>query len=413
MSTEVPSKGSSPAASTSLVTPAPGKAADTCVPVSRVAFPFNSTAPSNGRKPLTSPPASLPQHRHRRFIPVPSPLGRKDDTTATAPPRRSPVSRIAAYRAYHRHHGYSRQALLHSKWFWSTREGEWQQQQEDSAKTVSTGQEVSAGLRTSVPTKVSQCLRGTRPAAFEGDDEERSTLTAFPRRGDITALRDPYCVEADRCFAHVPIWTLAKVLWIHDMHALSQPKVDVETPTSSTPSEADEDNFDEASSVASFDTATESVDFSDDSESTLVDSENEWESGYFKGWESPHRQAGSALSSMSSSASSSTVDVSPLAWAKDVYLKPPPRSSSSSHPPNWYRRWEVLLELSKSEKRPEKSPPIVVKPLPVKKAAPPPPKRYSFTRGFLTGLKKTPRSPTTVNYVVQESFINASHPAAG
>ena len=401
MSSEVQSTGSS-AASTSLVTPEPGKAAATCVPVSRIAFPFNSSAPPSRSKPLTSPPASLPQQRQRRFIPVPSPLGRQEGSSTPAPPRRSPVSRIAAYRAYHRHHGYSRQSLLHAKWFWSTREGEWQQ---TSAKPVSgaadasSQEEVSACLRTLTPS-TQQNFRGTRPPAFEGDDEERATspsVTAFPRRGDITALRDPYCVEADRCFAHVPIWTLAKVLWVHDMHALSQPKVETPAP------ETEDDPFDEVSSVASFDTAT-SVDFSDDSESTLVDSESEWESGYFKGWESPRRQAASS--------STSSLDVSPLAWTKEVYLKPL-RSSSSSRPPNWYRRWEVLLDLSKSEKRPEKSPPIVVKPLPVKVAPPPPPKRYSFTRGFLTGMKKSPRSPTTTNYVVQDSFINASHPAAG
>ncbi|KAH6917859.1 hypothetical protein BKA70DRAFT_2817 [Coprinopsis sp. MPI-PUGE-AT-0042] len=375
------------------IAPEPGMAVATSVPISRIAFPFNSSPPTSRRKPLTSPPASLPQQR--RFVPVPSPLGRKEDSPAP-PPRRSPVSRIAAYRAYHRNHGYSRQALLHAKWFWSTREGEWQ----DSAKPVAglMSPEVSVGLKAS---------KGTKPPAFEGDafegdDEERAispAVTAFPRRGDITALRDPYCVEADRCFAHVPMWTLAKVLWVHDMHALSQPKVETPAP------DAEDDPFDEVSSVSSFDTST-SIDFSDDSESTLVDSESEWESGYFKGWESPRSQAASSSSSLVS-----PPKASPLAWTKDVYLKPPP-SSSSSHPPNWYRRWEILLELSKSEKRPEKSPPLVVKPLP-KKAVAPPPKRYSFTRGFLTGLKKSPRSPTTANYVVQDSFINASHPAAG
>jgi hypothetical protein len=40
----------------------------------------------------------------------------------------------------------------------------------------------------------------------------------FPRLGDISALRDPYSVDIDRCFCHFPLWTVHKTLYMFDMH---------------------------------------------------------------------------------------------------------------------------------------------------------------------------------------------------
>ncbi|KAF4583560.1 hypothetical protein AB1N83_012057 [Pleurotus pulmonarius] len=44
-----------------------------------------------------------------------------------------------------------------------------------------------------------------------------SPLSIHPRRGDILALRDPYCALVDRCFAELPMWTMAKTLWMFDL----------------------------------------------------------------------------------------------------------------------------------------------------------------------------------------------------
>jgi hypothetical protein len=40
----------------------------------------------------------------------------------------------------------------------------------------------------------------------------------FPRVGDISALRDPYSANVDRCFFRFPLWTIHKTLYVFDMH---------------------------------------------------------------------------------------------------------------------------------------------------------------------------------------------------
>ncbi|KAG2008653.1 hypothetical protein CC2G_014059 [Coprinopsis cinerea AmutBmut pab1-1] len=384
----------------------------TIVPVSRLAFPNTFPNSSPRRKtPTISPPP------HRGFVHIPSPLAARDESVQRRP---QPPSR-AAYRRNHHHHGYSRQAFSLTKAFWTSRKEGHRDQSAGNSETSSSSVSPKPKVLTNHP-------KSFRPMeSFESEDQPSSVppLTIYPRRGDITALRDPYCVEADQCFANVPVWTLSKVLWVHDMHAIPD-----RTPTPrSQPSpsqELDEDPFDETASEISLDTTT-SMGFSDDSESTLVESDPEWEpcgdvDGQCK--TKGHRYCGGAPShnqSAGSSSSSTEPDVSSsLSWAKNLYLRPPVTSQhvpSSTAPLNWYRRWDILLELSHCKKRPEKSPPTPTKPLP--KAIPPKPvlpsKRLSFTRSFLTGLrnKSTPKPGRTSSYIPQDSFINPSHPAAG
>ncbi|TFK26110.1 hypothetical protein FA15DRAFT_755291 [Coprinopsis marcescibilis] len=425
-----------------LASPAVPVKAITIVPVSRLAFPFNLNNPSR-RKP-TLIPVSLPPTT-RRFSCLPSPLALDRDTPAS--PRTRPTRHTASYqRNQPHHHGYSRQALLHAKSFWSSKEEAWNAasaKPEQDALTLSNSSP-SSSTTLSKTTTSPYNIRTMGP--MEEEPEDSQPLTIYPRRGDIAALRDKYCVEADQCFANVPIWTLAKVLWVHDLHVWTRKSPEPEVTLSVGDNE--DDAFDESASEVSFDTTTG---FSDDSESTLVDSESEWESSWSSSSrcddipldcdpKAPCTNCREISRPVDKAMSQKGAEVS-LAWARNIYLQPSRSSSSlsefSTRPWNWYRRWDLLLELSNSKRRPEKSPPTPYKPLPKTvdsifkivpgrkiptptKPSPLPAKRLSFTRGFLIGFsrnkngaKASTSKNTSSSFVVQDSFINPSHPAAG
>ncbi|KAF4583561.1 hypothetical protein EYR38_002314 [Pleurotus pulmonarius] len=83
--------------------------------------------------------------------------------------------------------------------FWSMREEEWRPGVRSTADPL---QHDNPCRRKSI--KLTQASRF-------------SPLSIHPRRGDILALRDPYCALVDRCFAELPMWTMAKTLWMFDL----------------------------------------------------------------------------------------------------------------------------------------------------------------------------------------------------
>ncbi|KAJ7211382.1 hypothetical protein GGX14DRAFT_450122, partial [Mycena pura] len=97
-------------------------------------------------------------------------------------------------------------------------------------------------------------------------------MTIHPRRGDLSALRDPYGEHMDRCFVGMPLWTMSKTLWMYDVHLLagwraSQEKQGNEPKAvEGTSSDDESENEGMSSSMSGF---------SDDSEATLVGSEGE------------------------------------------------------------------------------------------------------------------------------------------
>ncbi|KIM86783.1 hypothetical protein PILCRDRAFT_816036 [Piloderma croceum F 1598] len=118
------------------------------------------------------------------------------------------------------HHGLSRSALMHQKWFWSTRYEEWAiwEAQMEEAESISHAYGGMALLPGTCPAlsrgRWSSSLEAPPPSPCPSPVSPR----IFPRLGDISALRDPYSVDIDRCFCHFPLWTVHKTLYMFDMH---------------------------------------------------------------------------------------------------------------------------------------------------------------------------------------------------
>jgi hypothetical protein len=147
----------------------------------------------------------------------------------------SPVSRTHTQRLNYPHRGFSRSALLHQKSFWTARHDEWLDWQAKEVNrridhdicahdpgsmhasiTLEDSQEVSG-----LPSQIRGPLSGLE-RDFEGyaSREIAQDLNApiYPRVGDISALRDPYSANVDRCFFRFPLWTIHKTLYVFDMH---------------------------------------------------------------------------------------------------------------------------------------------------------------------------------------------------
>ncbi|KAG1882549.1 hypothetical protein F4604DRAFT_1741385 [Suillus subluteus] len=147
----------------------------------------------------------------------------------------TPVSRIHTQRLNYPHRGFSRSALLHQKSFWTARHDEWLEWQAKEVKrrmdhdicaqgpgsayagiTLAETQEVSG-----LPSQIRVPLSGLE-RDFEGyasrDFAQDLNAPIYPRVGDISALRDPYSADVDRCFFKFPLWTIHKTLYVFDMH---------------------------------------------------------------------------------------------------------------------------------------------------------------------------------------------------
>jgi len=192
-------------------------------------------------------------------------------------------------------------------------------------------------------------------------------VTIHPRRGDIAALRDPYSMHVDRCFAGLPTWTIGKTLWMHDLHLAAEKR------RSRLHITLDYDSSD-AGSESEMDAST-STGFSDDSDATLVESECESDltrlaarsrSGVFTAQDDDDMDAHDNF--IASSSSSTTPSITPLpsptlspsidrlVLDKANWLLPDKASrhlsSDNTKPPwaaNWYQRWQVLTDLSQLE----------------------------------------------------------------
>ncbi|KAG2356690.1 hypothetical protein BDR07DRAFT_1422555, partial [Suillus spraguei] len=147
----------------------------------------------------------------------------------------TPVSRTNTQRLNYPHRGFSRSALLHQKSFWTARHDEWLEWQAKEVKrrmdhgisaqdpgsaydgiTLVDSQEVSG-----LPSQIRVPLSGLE-RDFDGyasrDFAQDSNAPIYPRVGDISALRDPYSANVDRCFFKFPLWTIHKTLYVFDMH---------------------------------------------------------------------------------------------------------------------------------------------------------------------------------------------------
>lgn len=122
-------------------------------------------------------------------------------------------------------HGLSRSALTHLKEFWGTRKIEWTRKQAALARTPPTmygmAQFARESLRdtlfgrlTSSPTRAEPPVEA-KPAA----DVTLSVVNIpiYPRTGDLMRLRDVRFATMDRAFCNIPLYSIAKMLFLHDM----------------------------------------------------------------------------------------------------------------------------------------------------------------------------------------------------
>jgi hypothetical protein len=298
------------------------KSSTSPLPVSRLSFPFVTTpSPHRNKTPLSLRPSR--RHKYSCF-----PSSMSPEPAA----RPSPSHQRHSYRQ----HGYSRLALQHLKWFWSIREREWGEASNDSSS--------NPDLRNiDVYNSASPDAPHVQPVNFPFNINRVPTpyahrtipTTIHPRRGDISALRDPYSFQIDRCFAGLANWTFGKILWMLDVHAAMEKRkmeVDVEQDVS------DEESESELETSAS-------TGFSDDSDCTLVESENESDSRdtildtitIYNVAELPQILSVGYLDNTSWSHSlythtskSRKLDREDMPWAT-----------------NWYRRWALLVDISR------------------------------------------------------------------
>jgi hypothetical protein len=144
----------------------------------------------------------------------------------------TPVSRIHTRRLNYPHHGFSRSALLHQKLFWTARYDEWLEWQAKEVK-----RRVDHSICAPDPENACTCIDTqeasgspsqfhTPPSGFERDFASRGISQDFnaliyPRVGDISALRDPYSENVDRCFFRFPLWTIHKTLYAWNINERS------------------------------------------------------------------------------------------------------------------------------------------------------------------------------------------------
>lgn len=312
--------------------------------VSRLCFPFVTTSSTRRKKAPPIPPPT--RHKYSCFPSLMSPV-----------PSGRPFPKHP--RHSYREHGYSRTALQHVKWFWSIREDSW-----EGSDTRSLNVKAYEGIsRDNAP--VASPVSQAPPTVVQGYSSPQpvNTMSVHPRRGDISALRDPYCAHIDRCFAGLPIWTINKTLWMHDIHMA----------TGMRRQQGVSDYDDSSDGEHELETSL-STSFSDDSDATLVESENEADpprtpSELLKvivvrskvNVNFEETQAGkvgpSSISLFANQSPSKRTNgalvLNKTSWSRSmntVAKAQRPRNLDPIKPPwlsNWYRRWELLVDLSR------------------------------------------------------------------
>ncbi|CAA7258974.1 unnamed protein product [Cyclocybe aegerita] len=313
--------------------------------VSRLCFPFVTTSPPRRKKPQPPPsPPPPPPPRHKYSCPpsLMSPF-RYNQRSPTQP------------RHHYRQHGHSRLSFQHTKWFWAMRED---QLGGGSNGAYDPNNGAYGGISSDAPVMptVHPAVLSRPPSPITSSQSTMPPITIHPRRGDISALRDPYSTHIDRCFVGLPTWTISKTIWMHDLHlAMEQRQAANQQHVDEEPSDYESESELETSMSTSF---------SDDSDTTLVESESETDlSSYFSS-ASGVNSKGQVISShdteddfvVSSSVPSSrsispTITEPTRKWTRSSKGKQIVSrdlvNSKPSWATNWYHRWDVLVDLSR------------------------------------------------------------------
>ena len=298
------------------------KSSTSPLPVSRLSFPFVTTPSPRRNKP---PPSLRPSRRHK-YSCFPSSM-----SPESTPHPSSPSHQRHSYRQ----HGYSRLGLEHIKWFWSVRERE---RGEATNSSSNTDLVTINGFNSASPDAPHEPVNLVPfdikrvPTPFA---HRTVPTTIHPRRGDISALRDPYSFHIDRCFAGLANWTFGKILWMIDMHAaMEKRKMEVGMEQDAS----DEESESELETSAS-------TGFSEDSDCTLVESENESDS------------RNTILDSITINNDAELPQILSVgyldttSWSQTVYTHASKsRKLGRKDLPwatNWYRRWALLVDISR------------------------------------------------------------------
>lgn len=274
-----------------------------------------------------------------------------------------PPSRNATQRLNYPHHGFSRSALLQQKTLWNSRHEEWAEWQSRMEQGEAPTQESETnnaytGLATAGPRgaqSLPPCMR-TPPSGLERELADHPPkkyeydvhASIYPRVGDISALRDPYCVNIDRCFFKLPLWTLHKTLYVFDMQKRSAPSLSAYNP-------------------APVQTSTSSSTLSSYSSTSGDDEESD-----------------STLVADDSPIPKSRLPLEPLNSASSLHSQPS-WNCFCGWEFSWYARWEVLIGLFQRDRTKRDALDIPIKlevPLESKATPPSPPRRiFRFTIG--------------------------------
>ncbi|KAJ7598851.1 hypothetical protein C8J56DRAFT_175496 [Mycena floridula] len=274
-----------------------------------------------------SEPRPEPSSSRHSFSRLPSPLSPRQNSQ----PQTSPLPPL---RHNYTHRGYSRNGLHQVKWFWANREEDWAEQDlEQQAGLVA-----YAGIATRRPILPAS---SPIPSTSRQSIQRPPPLSVHPRRGDIVALRDPYCAQMDRYFFSMPLWTISKALWMFDIHLAVEGRNRAEARARAESSSESDDSDMELSIL------------SDDSDVTLVESDgdSDQESDH-KGKEVEDGYTLATQSKLVSSASSSSHKPRSKPFHRNS-----PATATYIMPwqTNWYRRLEVLLQLARYDKERQRS----------------------------------------------------------
>lgn len=351
---------------------------------------------------LSAPPLIAPVARPPSLLaPSCSSLSMPVEPAPTTP------LRLPSYKLNLNNHGYSRHALLHIKWFWTLREGKRAENDTEQSDLKAYGGTVNLGqpshcdgyvpFRSSTQRNLAQRFKMKSPVQ-PNPSPTLPPMSIHPRRGDIASLRDPYCAHIDRCFVNLPSWTLAKTLYMFDVHVgyewqnrlaathkwkQSGDSTGIADELEHTCTRATADTVKETTNDAlddvDLDSESESlgtsasVVSSDDSDATLVESENEGDverqdyaafedlmsnagpSSPLDSGESDHDTPRLKYSWSSSSPTERPSPKCPISPTLYAQMRSPRAEFLSSladdvetmkpWATNWYRRWEILMEL--------------------------------------------------------------------
>ncbi|KII87692.1 hypothetical protein PLICRDRAFT_42204 [Plicaturopsis crispa FD-325 SS-3] len=245
------------------------------------------------------PPPQSPTRSHVRPVRPPrpkSPPGQSQPVISSllSPHRPAAVLGASPARLQYAHHGFSQSALMHQKWLWGSRYDQWDEWHGRLKDAEAYGgMTILPGTCPAMrgPTRPVSRLERDMPAKRESPGTANSNAPIYPRLGDISALRDPYAVNIDRCFCQFSLWSMRKTLFLFDMHHRatdgSNSADDIANRLLAARAHTEEDSFSDADVTLVEDTAQASKSkVSDDGKGFRTwDGVRSWEISWYARWE--------------------------------------------------------------------------------------------------------------------------------